>query len=287
MWPLTCGGAEGTRTPDPLHAIATNVANRTSQHYTRPAKTTGKERCAVRSGEASRCMVAGKSTGSVTRKCRRSAPIQLAPSTLLVEAEAELARTSRICWEAARSGGSCGRGRGPRGRQTRKPIADDRVKAQFGPIIDRLALEPLQQDFRHRRRDRRAAGPRPHGGRRAGPGGVRLQVHRGQGRRGRGQALAVRADVADAEQVEAAVGGVAGELGPPTVLVNNVGVIRDNLLHKMTDDDWDTVPDPGPPGGPPRRHRQHHRLPGKRGRVVRVRAGDLRRRRSACLTRSG
>ena len=34
---------------------------------------------------------------------------------------------------------------------------------------------------------------------------------------------------------------VVAELGPPTVLVNNAGVIRDNLLFKMTDDDWDTV----------------------------------------------
>jgi 3-oxoacyl-[acyl-carrier protein] reductase len=34
---------------------------------------------------------------------------------------------------------------------------------------------------------------------------------------------------------------VAAELGEPTVLVNNAGVIRDNLLFKMTDDDWDTV----------------------------------------------
>jgi hypothetical protein len=33
-------------------------------------------------------------------------------------------------------------------RETGKPIADDRVvEAQFGPIIDRLALEPLQRDF--------------------------------------------------------------------------------------------------------------------------------------------
>jgi 3-oxoacyl-[acyl-carrier protein] reductase len=31
------------------------------------------------------------------------------------------------------------------------------------------------------------------------------------------------------------------ELGPPAVLVNNAGVIRDNLLFKMSDDDWDTV----------------------------------------------
>jgi 3-oxoacyl-[acyl-carrier protein] reductase len=56
-----------------------------------------------------------------------------------------------------------------------------------------------------------------------------------------GRAFAVGADVSQAEQVEAAVGKIAGELGPPAVLVNNAGVIRDNLLFKMTEDDWDTV----------------------------------------------
>ena len=56
-----------------------------------------------------------------------------------------------------------------------------------------------------------------------------------------GRALAVGADVSDGAQVRAAVERVAAELGEPTVLVNNAGVIRDNLLFKMTDDDWDTV----------------------------------------------
>jgi len=56
-----------------------------------------------------------------------------------------------------------------------------------------------------------------------------------------GRAFAVGADVSQADQVEAAVGKVAAELGPPVVLVNNAGVIRDNLLFKMTENDWDTV----------------------------------------------
>jgi 3-oxoacyl-[acyl-carrier protein] reductase len=56
-----------------------------------------------------------------------------------------------------------------------------------------------------------------------------------------GRALAVGADVSKSDQVKAAVERVAGELGEPTVLINNAGVIRDNLLFKMTDDDWDTV----------------------------------------------
>jgi 3-oxoacyl-[acyl-carrier protein] reductase len=56
-----------------------------------------------------------------------------------------------------------------------------------------------------------------------------------------GRAVAVGADVSQADQVEAAVGKVAADLGPPVVLVNNAGVIRDNLLFKMTEDDWDMV----------------------------------------------
>jgi 3-oxoacyl-[acyl-carrier protein] reductase len=56
-----------------------------------------------------------------------------------------------------------------------------------------------------------------------------------------GRAMAVGADVSNADQVEAAVGKVAGELGPPVVLINNAGIIRDNLLFKMTEDDWDMV----------------------------------------------
>ncbi|MFC8452499.1 3-oxoacyl-ACP reductase FabG [Kitasatospora sp. NPDC057223] len=56
-----------------------------------------------------------------------------------------------------------------------------------------------------------------------------------------GQALAVGADVSDAEQVQAAVDRIAAELGAPVVLVNNAGVLRDNLLFKMSESDWDTV----------------------------------------------
>src|SRR5919202_5986541 len=56
-----------------------------------------------------------------------------------------------------------------------------------------------------------------------------------------GRALAVGADVSDAEQVSAAVERIAAELGPPVVLINNAGVIRDNMLFKMSEDDWDTV----------------------------------------------
>jgi 3-oxoacyl-[acyl-carrier protein] reductase len=56
-----------------------------------------------------------------------------------------------------------------------------------------------------------------------------------------GKALAIGADVSDAAAVAAAIERIAAELGPPVVLVNNAGVIRDNLLFKMTDDDWEVV----------------------------------------------
>jgi len=56
-----------------------------------------------------------------------------------------------------------------------------------------------------------------------------------------GQASAVGVDVADEASVGAAVERIATGLGEPTVLVNNAGVLRDNLLFRMSVDDWDTV----------------------------------------------
>jgi len=56
-----------------------------------------------------------------------------------------------------------------------------------------------------------------------------------------GRALAVGADVGDPDQVQTAVERIAAELGPPVVLVNNAGVTRDNMLFKMTEQDWDMV----------------------------------------------
>ena len=58
-----------------------------------------------------------------------------------------------------------------------------------------------------------------------------------------GRAIAVGVDVAKADQVEAAVQRVVDELGGPTILVNNAGITRDNLLFKMTEQDWDSVMD--------------------------------------------
>jgi 3-oxoacyl-[acyl-carrier protein] reductase len=51
----------------------------------------------------------------------------------------------------------------------------------------------------------------------------------------------VAVDVADADAVSDAVDRVVAELGAPTVLVNNAGVTRDNLLFKLTEGDWDAV----------------------------------------------
>lgn len=56
-----------------------------------------------------------------------------------------------------------------------------------------------------------------------------------------GDAAAFSVDVTDRERVDAVIDQVIGVLGAPTVLVNNAGVTRDNLLFKMTDDDWNTV----------------------------------------------
>ncbi|MFE9327548.1 3-oxoacyl-ACP reductase FabG [Nocardia sp. NPDC052278] len=56
-----------------------------------------------------------------------------------------------------------------------------------------------------------------------------------------GRALAVGADVSNPDQVAAAVARIADELGAPTTLVNNAGITRDNLLFKMSADEWDMV----------------------------------------------
>lgn len=58
-----------------------------------------------------------------------------------------------------------------------------------------------------------------------------------------GRVFTVAADVTDPVQVDTAVDTVNDQLGPPTVLVNNAGIIRDNLLFKMTDSDWTAVMD--------------------------------------------
>jgi 3-oxoacyl-[acyl-carrier protein] reductase len=55
------------------------------------------------------------------------------------------------------------------------------------------------------------------------------------------EALPVAADVSSTGQVEAAVGAGLAAFGRVDVLVNNAGVLRDGMLWKLTDDDWDAV----------------------------------------------
>ena len=55
------------------------------------------------------------------------------------------------------------------------------------------------------------------------------------------QALAVSCNVAERSAVESAVQQAVDTFGRLDILVNNAGVLRDNLLFKMSDDDWETV----------------------------------------------
>ncbi|CAI9406733.1 SDR family NAD(P)-dependent oxidoreductase [Nocardioides sp. T2.26MG-1] len=56
-----------------------------------------------------------------------------------------------------------------------------------------------------------------------------------------GRGLAVRVDVSDEQAVQDGVEQIVTQLGEPTVLVNNAGIIRDNLLFRMTVEEWDAV----------------------------------------------
>ncbi|HET7031622.1 MAG TPA: 3-oxoacyl-ACP reductase FabG [Casimicrobiaceae bacterium] len=62
--------------------------------------------------------------------------------------------------------------------------------------------------------------------------GERLAAHAGHGR---------VLDVSDAASVEALIDGIAKEVGPISILVNNAGITRDNLLLRMKDDEWDAI----------------------------------------------
>lgn len=53
--------------------------------------------------------------------------------------------------------------------------------------------------------------------------------------------LALACDVSQRDQVEAAIQKVVDAFGRLDILVCCAGIIRDNLVHKMTDDDWDGV----------------------------------------------
>jgi 3-oxoacyl-[acyl-carrier protein] reductase len=62
-----------------------------------------------------------------------------------------------------------------------------------------------------------------------------------EGLGGDAKAVGIGCNVTDSASVEAAVGRVIEELGGVHVLVNNAGITRDNLLFKLTEDDWDAV----------------------------------------------
>jgi 3-oxoacyl-[acyl-carrier protein] reductase len=62
---------------------------------------------------------------------------------------------------------------------------------------------------------------------------------RGEG----GQGMGLMLNVTDGVSIDTAMKRVGEELGVPTILVNNAGITRDNLLMRMKDDEWDQVID--------------------------------------------
>ena len=59
----------------------------------------------------------------------------------------------------------------------------------------------------------------------------------GAGARGTG----IRLDVSDGAAVDAAIADIEARFGAITILVNNAGITRDNLLLRMKDDEWDEI----------------------------------------------
>jgi 3-oxoacyl-[acyl-carrier protein] reductase len=56
-----------------------------------------------------------------------------------------------------------------------------------------------------------------------------------------GTALAIQADVGKGADIERMFGEITERLGPVAILVNNAGIVRDTLLMRMGEDDWDAV----------------------------------------------
>jgi 3-oxoacyl-[acyl-carrier protein] reductase len=50
-------------------------------------------------------------------------------------------------------------------------------------------------------------------------------------------------NVTDSDSIEATVTAVEADFGAPSILVNNAGITRDNLLIRMKDDDWNDIID--------------------------------------------
>jgi len=55
------------------------------------------------------------------------------------------------------------------------------------------------------------------------------------------QGMGVSMDVTDQASIDAALEKVNGEYGAPTILVNNAGITRDNLLMRMKDEEWEAI----------------------------------------------
>ncbi len=64
--------------------------------------------------------------------------------------------------------------------------------------------------------------------------GERLAAHGGHGR---------ELNVTDAGAVEALIESIAKDIGPISILVNNAGITRDNLLMRMKDEEWQAILD--------------------------------------------
>ena len=64
--------------------------------------------------------------------------------------------------------------------------------------------------------------------------GERLSAHGGHGR---------VLDVADGAGIDALIEGIGKDIGPISILVNNAGITRDNLLMRMKDEDWQAILD--------------------------------------------
>ena len=50
-------------------------------------------------------------------------------------------------------------------------------------------------------------------------------------------------DVTDGEQIKNVISEIQSMFGAPTVVVNNAGITKDNLLMRMKDDEWDSIID--------------------------------------------
>ena len=58
-----------------------------------------------------------------------------------------------------------------------------------------------------------------------------------------GSAKAYGCDIQSAEQIKATVDKITEDLGAPTILVNNAGIVQDQLILRMSEEDWDKVID--------------------------------------------